>query len=205
MLLILVGLAGCGGAATGGGAAAGAADSTVLVGGIAASALPDTGSTGARLVGRYCGQCHAVPSPARHAAGDWIPTLRRMYLRMDHMAAMGGMMAGRGMGRGMMGQGRTVIRSPTPAERDTILAYLQGHAMRALAEDSLPDAGAAGAAIFRRACSRCHALPDPGQHTAAEWPAVVARMREHMQQMNVGDVSDADAQAIVAYLGRTAG
>jgi hypothetical protein len=38
--------------------------------------------------------------------------------------------------------------------------------------------------MFAIACSQCHALPDPAQHTAREWPAVVKRMEEHMRWTN---------------------
>ena len=31
-------------------------------------------------------------------------------------------------------------------------------------------------------CGQCHALPIPDQHSAAEWPSVVARMVGHMQE-----------------------
>lgn len=33
-------------------------------------------------------------------------------------------------------------------------------------------------------CSQCHKLPFPEQHTAEQWPAVVARMVEHMRVNN---------------------
>ncbi len=34
--------------------------------------------------------------------------------------------------------------------------------------------------VFQASCSGCHAPPDPRRYSAAEWPAVVARMRQHM-------------------------
>ena len=36
--------------------------------------------------------------------------------------------------------------------------------------------------LYTQTCARCHALPNPRQHTADQWPAVVARMEQHMQQ-----------------------
>jgi len=50
----------------------------------------------------------------------------------------------------------------------------------------------------RQFCSGCHAAPDPGQHRAQEWPAIVARMRQHMVRMGraapdsqqLGDIID---------------
>ncbi|HEX7052250.1 MAG TPA: hypothetical protein VF188_18730, partial [Longimicrobiales bacterium] len=53
--------------------------------GVPASTLPDPGSRGARLVARYCSQCHGIPSPARQSAEDWEPTVRRMVDRMARM------------------------------------------------------------------------------------------------------------------------
>jgi cytochrome c5 len=189
----------CSGAAQRGSAVV--ADSAFLPPGIAADRLPDPGALGARLVARYCSQCHGIPSPASHSASDWVPTLRRMLVHMErghHMRGMGGMM-GRGMGMGMMGAG-----VPTEDERRTILAYLQAHGLQAIAADSLPGAGEAGATLFAQTCNRCHALPSPAQHAAAEWPAVVARMRGNMLRFRVDTISDETAREIVAYLERAA-
>ena len=38
-------------------------------------AIPQTGSEGARIFSDHCAQCHNLPSPAMHAAGDWPPML----------------------------------------------------------------------------------------------------------------------------------
>lgn len=163
-----------------------------LPAGILASELPDPDGRGARLVATYCGQCHGIPSPRRHAAGDWEATARRMFRRMAHME---------GMGDGMMGRmrgGRMEVEAPTPAEERVILAYLREHAMRGAREEALPAGD--GREAFVRICSRCHALPDPSQHAAEEWPAVVERMRGHMERMDVEAISDAEAGRVVRYL-----
>lgn len=155
--------------------------------GVPASALPEPESRGARLVARYCSQCHGIPSPARQSAEDWEPTVRRMVDRMEHMARMP-------MHR---------IEAPSDEEEQAIVAYLQAHALRAADPDELPEGGP-GARLFADTCSRCHALPDPAQHTPEEWPAVVARMRGHMREMGVAEITDAQAAAIVDYLRRAA-
>ncbi|MFW6080143.1 MAG: c-type cytochrome [Gemmatimonadota bacterium] len=159
--------------------------------------LPDAGSRGARLVARYCSQCHGIPSPRRHAAADWEPVARRMFLRMEHMARMGrmGRMRGRRMPMHMRG-----VEAPTAAERGQILAYLQAHAMDAIAAEALPPGPDDVRALFARSCSRCHALPDPGQHVAGEWPGIVARMRAFKRESGVADLPDAEAARIVEYL-----
>lgn len=47
----------------------------------------------------------------------------------------------------------------------------------------LPNAHSRGVKLLERYCTQCHQLPGPGMHTAAEWPAVVARMNTRMQMM----------------------
>lgn len=160
--------------------------------GIAAEELPDPESRGARLVARYCSSCHGIPSTRRHSAEDWEASARRMFRRMRHMDRMGGMM-GR-MHRGRMSD----VEAPTAAEERAILVYLQEHAMRGAQETDLP--AGEGREVFADQCGRCHALPDPGQHTPEEWPAVVERMRENMRQMDVGGMSDGEAEHVVRYL-----
>jgi cytochrome c5 len=183
-------------------------DSAFLPTGIPAERLPDPGSRGARLVARYCAQCHGIPSPASQSAADWEPTLRRMLAHMErghHMRGMGGMM---GMGRGMGGRGRMGMMQPaipTEAERRQILTYLEKHSLRVVAAESLPGAGGKSAALFARTCSRCHALPSPAQHAPMEWPAVVTRMRGNMLRFKVDTISDVTARVIVSYLERAAG
>ncbi len=168
--------------------------------GIDASALPESESRGARLVAGYCSQCHGVPSPRRHAAEDWEATARRMFRRMDHMQQMGGM--GGMMGSGGMHDRMMDVEAPTAAEERAIVAYLREHAMRGARAEALP--AGEGRESFGRLCSRCHALPDPSQHAAGEWPAVVRRMRGHMERMEVEGITDAEAERIVRYLQRTA-
>lgn len=40
--------------------------------------------------------------------------------------------------------------------------------------------GESGAQDFKHVCTKCHALPSPKLHTAAQWPRVVKRMRQHL-------------------------
>ncbi len=163
--------------------------------GVAASELPEPGARGARLLERYCSQCHGIPSPGRHAAEDWPAILRRMLWRMDRMEAMGGMM------RRMMG---TRVEAPSAEEAEVILGYLKKHGMRTTPVEALPEPGSPGARLFARVCARCHALPDPAQHAPEEWPEVVVRMREHMRAMEVEESTDQESMMIVRYLQRAA-
>lgn len=184
-------MAGCGGDAPFPGMGS---RSLELPSGVPADQLPSPGSRGARLVANYCSQCHGgIPSPRRHAAEDWEASARRMFRRMDHMEHMGGGMMGR-----MMNGRRGDVAAPTADQREAILAYLRDHAMKSAEERTLPVGE--GRERFRTVCTRCHALPDPGQHSPGEWPAVVERMRGHMEEMEIPEPSDEEASAIVRYL-----
>ncbi len=59
---------------------------------------------------------------------------------------------------------------------------------------------APGAAAFRQTCSSCHALPAPSTHTAAEWPAVVARMEQHMIALGKAVPPRETLDEIIAFL-----
>ncbi len=59
---------------------------------------------------------------------------------------------------------------------------------------------APGAAVFRQTCSSCHALPAPSMHTAAEWPAVVARMKQHMIALGKAVPPRETLDEIIAFL-----
>ena len=136
--------------------------------------LPEPSSRGARLTLRYCVQCHNLANPAMHDAGKWPPIVERMVARME--------------GRGNMGQLMTEmmagIEVPAPADARVLVAYLRRHAQRPLDPKRYPEVNAPAGESFRVACNQCHALPDPRRHTAAEWPAVVARMQKNMEWMN---------------------
>lgn len=159
--------------------------------GVSPEELPDPGSPGARLVARFCGQCHDIPSPAMHTREEWPDVADRMFARLS-------MMSGMPMMQGME------MESPSPDQRKAIVDYLAGHAMRPVGPGKLPESGSAAAVSFKTACSQCHPLPDPKLHTALEWPRVVERMRTHMQEMGKQVVTDAEKGEIIAYLSRNA-
>jgi len=78
--------------------------------GINAADLPDPQSQGARLLTRYCTQCHDLPSPTLHTSGEWPKVFARMNQRMKMMSRMGS------------------ILNPTDQQRSVILSYLRLHA-----------------------------------------------------------------------------
>lgn len=50
--------------------------------------------------------------------------------------------------------------------------------------DDLPDPGSTGATLLQQYCVACHALPDPGTHSATDWPVVARRMWLRMGKLN---------------------
>lgn len=137
---------------------------------IDAAALPAAGSTGAKLMATYCTQCHNLPSPAMHSRNDWPTILDRMYRRIDMM--------GRWSSRWIS------IKVLSGEEKEQIASYVVAHAMRPYEPATSSEPDSRESALFRNTCGQCHGLPDPGQHTAGEWPGVVARMKSNANTMD---------------------
>jgi cytochrome c5 len=152
--------------------------------GVAAADLPDPASQGAQLVGRYCAQCHELPSPTMHSATDWPSIARRMWLRTEFLSPALG------------------VKVPTMAERFAMLDYLTGNALRVRGAN-LP--AGRGRDDFSRVCSQCHALPDPRVHSREDWPTVYARMQRNMERMRVAPPTGTQTSDILLYLQMVAG
>ena len=152
--------------------------------GIKPENLPNPESRGAKLLDRYCAQCHYLPNPAMHTAEEWPQIAGRMFSRMSMMS-------------GMMG-----VENPASEERREIIAYLKAHSMRSISPGSLPSPESRGALLFKEICSQCHSLPDPKLHTAEEWRAVVERMRNNMKIMGRRVATEEEKREIVDYLAR---
>jgi cytochrome c5 len=153
--------------------------------------LPDSGSAGARLLVRFCEQCHDLPNPQYRTAGQWPSIFARMLGRMQMMG--GGM-----MGHGMMGMGR--IEAPTDSEARTLLDYLQTHAMIEARPNELAGGSPADRRVFSATCSQCHVPPSPSLHVQQEWPVVVARMEGNMKLMGKPGIAKDERDAIVRFL-----
>lgn len=136
--------------------------------------LPEPRSRGARLVVRYCVQCHNLPNPAMHDAKRWPSVVERMVVRMRGKGNLGVLMEEMMAG----------VEAPTDDEQRVLLAYLTKHAQKPLDEKKIPEVLQPSAESFRLACNQCHVLPDPKRYTAAQWPKVVERMRTNMEWMN---------------------
>jgi hypothetical protein len=135
--------------------------------------LPDPSSEGARLTAHYCVQCHYLPNPRMHSSARWKQVTDRMVWRMRGNGNMGGLM------KEMMAD----VSAPTDGEAATLVAYLQQHSQKEIVPGH-PALKSEAGKMFAIACSQCHALPDPAQHTAREWPAIVERMKGHLQWAN---------------------
>lgn len=146
----------------------------ILPPGFAPAMLPQPQSRGAQLEVKYCVQCHNLPNPAMHHAQKWPSIYDRMVARMEGRGNMGKVMAEMMAG----------VSAPSAEESKVLVAYLQQNAQKPLDPVALPAIHTPDAEAFRLACQQCHVLPDPGRHTAREWPAVVARMQAHMEWMN---------------------
>jgi len=136
--------------------------------------LPAPKSRGARLLVQYCVQCHNLPNPAMHHAAKWPAIFERMVVRMKGKGNMGELM------QEMMAG----VEAPTPQEEAVLLAYLRKNGQKPLDPKKYPEIFSSEGKSFKLACEQCHVLPDPMRHTAAEWPAVVARMEKNMEWMN---------------------
>jgi cytochrome c5 len=144
--------------------------------------LPDPNSLGAKLLVRYCTQCHGLPSPKMHSAEDWPLATNRMFARMSMMS-------------GMMD-----IENPSLEERQAIVAYLKANVLKSISPSGLPAPESKGALLFKDTCSQCHSIPDPKLHTAQEWPKVVERMTSNMQAMGRRVITEDEKKEILSYL-----
>jgi cytochrome c5 len=133
--------------------------------GMLARDLPEPESRGAILLQTYCSQCHALPGPGRHTADEWQGVLDRMNLLMDVTSRFGGLMG--------------KVKVPGTGDEALLRAYLTSNALQAMQGEP----GGMGAAAFATHCGSCHALPDAGQHSLEEWPAVLKRMQRNMAVM----------------------
>lgn len=163
-----------------------------------AGTLPQQGSRGATLLQAYCQRCHWIPAPQMHAAEEWPVLVRRMVLRARTLQErMGGPMTEEMLGDILMA-GMASADIPTAEEVDTIVAYLQAHAMPTAEPDEIGTGPEAD--FFRQTCTQCHELPDPDAHTPEEWAGVVARMRMNAVLQDAPPMSAEDVDRIVAFL-----
>lgn len=165
--------------------AAGSVDPRIhlIPAGIIAEQLPESDSPGARALALYCVQCHDLPPPAMHEAGQWDAVLGRMKQHMNDR------------------QGGMLVRLVRPSDKSwqELAGYLKRHALRPL-DSARVDTANPLAEEFGRFCIQCHALPDPTLHSAGEWPRVVVRMKSYMQTNAKAQPSDPETDRIISFL-----
>lgn len=130
---------------------------------LAPGLFPEPETAGARLVARYCGQCHFAPAPGHHTASEWPKVIERMDLLIEVTARFGRQLK--------------PVEAPSANERALIAEYLGAHALRPL------PVAATAPADYRALCGDCHAAPDPAAYSDTDWPALLARMTAHRQTM----------------------
>ena len=151
------------------------------------SDLPDPSSEGAEYLQTFCSQCHNMPGPGMRTKEEWSRIYWNMYWRLH-----------------LMNSQYSSFKVPEFAEGQALFAYLSDNALKSVRLSSV-DLDKAGAPEYSRTCMQCHQLPDPKQHTSAEWPVVVKRMKRHMGSMSKIVPSDDETQRIVDYLSKASG
>jgi len=147
--------------------------------GVDPATLPDPGSSGALELQRFCVACHALPSPAMHSPSDWPSVLRRMWLRMGLIDPTLG------------------VPVPEIGDRLVLLRYLMDNGLQ-VAATTLPDMP--GRRTFEETCNKCHALPDPRQHSPLDWYVVVERMSGHARDLLGAELTSDQIREIVQFL-----
>ena len=156
--------------------------------GIAPEKLPEPNSLGAKLLQKYCIQCHDIFSPRMHSAEKWSSILQRVSWHMQMMS--------RGKKMGRIKQ----IEAPSPQEGTELLTYLKRYSLHAADQSKLEHLDTPSGIAFLQTCAQCHALPDPKQHTAQEWPGVTTRMNQNMQLMHKPLIQPKEEALIVQFL-----
>jgi cytochrome c5 len=160
--------------------------------GFRAEMLADQTSPGAIVFIKTCGQCHELPNPKLHSDTEWpgvvVKMAKHLILRKTFY--------------------RKPLFVPDDPEHRLLVVYLLENGIKAMPtrfRATTPEG-----VLFQSRCAQCHALPHPIQHTPAEWPAVVARMRQNVQKLQEIEklrrtpISDAEADQIVGFLSEQA-
>ena len=161
--------------------------------------LPEPESRPAALLEAYCTQCHGLPTPQMHAADEWPVLMRRMLARAITLEHRMGGEATEGMLSDLLMAGMARSAVPSPADRDSLLAYLEQHALPTASPAEIPE-GDLGQIVVRN-CGICHEVPDPDAHTAAEWEnEVLPRMQANMGRMALPSLTEREQARILDWL-----
>lgn len=158
----------------------------VLPPGVPAGQLPNPESEGARILQKYCVQCHELPSPALHAPAEWPGVISRMQDRIIRMSDS---------------ERATIkVTALNTAEITGLLRYMKQFGFQIMDEARYPDIDTDIGKAFRHVCSQCHALPDPAIHTSTQWSEVVQRMRRNMNTLGAPDPGDDALAKALSFL-----
>jgi hypothetical protein len=91
------------------------------------------------------------------------------------------------------------------SEKKMITRYLEFNALKTLDKSSLTSIDTPEYSAFERACSQCHDLPDPLNHTQSEWPHVVQTMVDHMREASIEPPGSEEEKALLRFLKDNAG
>jgi len=150
------------------------------------AALPNAESRGAKLLGKYCTQCHGLPDPKAYSADEWPRIMGHMS---THIKAVGSR-------RCHLLQ----LVVPTEEEKGEILTFLRQSAFEPLnAGPKVPLTGE-GANLYLSFCAQCHELPHPRQHRVSEWPKIVDRMQDYAYFIGRRTITDKENAAIAEFL-----
>ena len=148
--------------------------------------LPDPESEGARVLKRYCIQCHGLPSPGLHAPAEWPAIVNRMQDRIlrlsDHERAT------------------IKVVALNTEEITAVLRYLKRYGFQTIDITRYPDIDTDIGKAFQQVCSQCHALPDPAIHPATQWKDIVLRMRRNMELLGMADPGDDALAKAMSFL-----
>ncbi len=160
--------------------------------------LPEPGARGAGLLQVYCIQCHWLPTPRMHSAAEWPILVKRNLLRMQQLSdRLGGPLTTGIVGEVVMA-GYQNPEIPSPADVDTLIAYLQKYALPVAQPGELTDGP--GRELFIQKCSVCHELPSPRAFTARSWDRILGQMQGIMAVSDVQPLSSRELDGIGAYL-----
>jgi cytochrome c5 len=157
--------------------------------GLTAADLPEPDSPGAKAVALYCAQCHDLPPPGMHNAVEWAQVLGRMRERMNER------------------RGGVLVQLMIPEAKawGEMGDYLAHYAQKNIDRTKYSDLDTPEGRAFEAVCSQCHGVPEPKQHTAAEWPRVVVRMKSYMASAQMNPPDDATVEQLTGFLREHAG
>lgn len=149
---------------------------------IAPEDLPDSDSQGARLMSKYCNQCHNLPGPGMHTLREWSKIYWVMYWRMIQTK-----------------KNYSNFEAPDYNDGKIMFAYLSQNALKEIRFGDI-NTSKEGGVEFQSICTQCHQPPAPTQHRKKDWRGVVNRMKGHMASMGKHILTSDEANRIVHYL-----